>query len=101
MGMFDTALRLHRTEYSEFEAKIFGGANMLGERGETRSELIGEKNTSKAIQLLTTRKVQVTVAHVGERGHRRIAMDVSTGDVWVKYKAGDKEVAMNSQSCVT
>ncbi len=100
MGLFDTALRLHRTEYPEFVAKIFGGANMLGERGEVRNELIGEKNTSKAIQLLTTRKVQVTVAHVGERGHRRIAMDVSTGDVWVKYKTGDKEVAMKSQSCV-
>ena len=99
MKMFDLALKLHQTDYKEYKAKIFGGANMF--RGVTASKdaLIGEKNADKAMQLLMNRGAAITVVHVGEQGHRRIVMDVGTGDVWVKYKSDNpNEISMGSQS---
>jgi chemotaxis protein CheD len=99
MQMFDMAIKLHQTDYRQYQAKIFGGANVFGKNSDLSEALIGEKNAEKAIQLLMNRDTEITVVHVGERGHRRIVMDVATGDVWVKYKSeeGHKK-SMRSQS---
>lgn len=85
MKFFDQAISLHGTEYSEYTAKIFGGANMFGKNANTSEALIGEKNAAAAMQLLMERHAEIAVVHVGEEGHRRIAFDVETGDVWVKH----------------
>jgi chemotaxis protein CheD len=99
MKMFDLALKLHQTNYKEYQAKIFGGANMFSKNLGFKSDLIGEKNAEKAMQLLMNRGVKITVVHVGEEGHRRIVMDVATGDVWVRYNSDNPdERAMGSQS---
>jgi chemotaxis protein CheD len=99
MEMFDMAIKLHQTKYSDYQAKIFGGANMFAKKLNPSEELIGEKNATKAMQLLMERKVDINVVHVGEQGHRRIVLDVSTGDVWVKYKSEDlHKQSMKSQS---
>ena len=100
MRLFDTALELHQTDYREYQAKIFGGADMLGERPQRAEESVGERNVARAMTELLGRNVEILVAHVGERGHRRIAMDISTGDVWVRYQAAAGEPAMRSQSGV-
>jgi chemotaxis protein CheD len=99
MKMFDMALKLHQTKYREYQAKIFGGANILSETTGLKGALIGEKNAAKAMQLLMNRGVEITVVHVGEQGHRRIAMDVTTGAVWVKYNSDNPdESSMDSQN---
>ena len=99
MKMFDMAIKLHQTTYKEYQAKIFGGANMFGRAVSPTEALIGEKNADKAMQLLMKRNAAITVVHVGEQGHRRIVMDVGTGDVWVKYKSDNpEEKSMGSQS---
>jgi chemotaxis protein CheD len=99
MKMFDLALKLHQTNYKEYRAKIFGGANMFRQTTGFKDVLIGKKNADKAMQLLMNRGASVTVVHVGEQGHRRIAMDVTTGDVWVKYKSDNPDGrSMGSQS---
>ncbi|MCP4186612.1 MAG: chemotaxis protein CheD [Gammaproteobacteria bacterium] len=98
MQFFDMALKLHQTEYPQYQAKVFGGANMFGKKSNSADALVGEKNSAKAMQLLMKRKVSIEVVHVGEQGHRRIVMDVASGDVWVKYKSENNEVAMASQS---
>ena len=98
MTLFDLALQLHQTEYAQYNAKIFGGANMFGKQAKSGDALIGEKNAAKAMQLLMDRSVNIEVVHVGEQGHRRIVMDVASGDVWVKYRSEADENAMASQS---
>ena len=99
MKMFDLALKLHQTNYKEYQAKIFGGANMFSKTTGFKDALIGEKNADKAMQLLMNRGAAITVVHVGEQGHRRIVMDVGTGDVWVKYQSDNPdEKSMRSQS---
>ena len=99
MQMFDQVLKFHQTTYKEYQAKIFGGANMFSATTGFKDALIGEKNADKAMQLLMNRGAAITVVHVGEQGHRRIVMDVSSGDVWVKYKSDNPdERSMGSQS---
>ena len=85
MQLFDQAVSLHGTHYSEYICKIFGGANMFGQLASSEENLIGEKNAAAAMQFLMQRKAEIAVVHVGEEGHRRIAFDVGTGDVWVKH----------------
>jgi chemotaxis protein CheD len=99
MNMFDMAIKFHHTTYKEYKVKIFGGANMFGRAVSSTDALIGEKNAEKAMQLCMSRKAEITVVHVGEQGHRRIVMDVGTGDVWVKYQSDNSEKkSMRSQS---
>ena len=85
MQWFDQAVFLHGTQYAEYTCKIFGGANMFGQNANSKEDLIGEKNAAAAMQFLMARKAEISVVHVGEEGHRRIAFDVETGDVWVKH----------------
>ncbi len=98
MEMFDMALRLHQTDYSQYSAKIFGGANMFGKKANSKEDLIGEKNAAAAMQYLMGRKAEISVVHVGEEGHRRIVMDVESGNVWVKHNLEGNPISMKSQS---
>ncbi len=98
MELFDLALKLHQTEYSQYNAKIFGGANMFGKKANSKEDLIGEKNAAAAMQMLMSRNVEISVAHVGEEGHRRIVMDVGSGNVWVKHNLDGNPISMRSQS---
>jgi chemotaxis protein CheD len=102
MKMFDMAIKLHQTNYNEYHAKIFGGANMFGKATASKDALIGERNADKAMQLLMHRKADIMVVHVGEQGRRRIVMDVDTGNVWVKYILDNPdEKSMASQSGIS
>lgn len=84
MMLFEREASKHRTQLSEYQAKIFGGGNMVV-GGEDINDSIGAKNTEKAMQMLMGLGIQVLVAHVGEFGHRRIFFDVGSGDVWVRH----------------
>jgi len=85
MRLFELAAQKHRTRLSDYQAKIFGGSNMLTDTTLSDDELIGTRNTVAAIERLAERNIELLVAHVGETGHRRIALDVKNGDVWVKH----------------
>lgn len=86
MGLFEREATKNGTVLTEYQAKIFGGSNMLANSTLRDDELIGTRNTVAAIQHLADRGIALLVAHVGETGHRRIAFDVSNGDVWVKHE---------------
>lgn len=96
--MFDQAIKLHQTDYRQYTAKIFGGANMFGKQARSKEDLIGERNAAKAMQLLMDRKMEISVVHVGEEGHRRIVLDIATGNVWVKHQLVGNPISMQSQS---
>ena len=85
MSMFKQEVTQYGTKLKEFDAKIFGGGNMMKSRGEDIDDSIGTKNSIIAMQLLMQEDVTIQVAHVGEFGHRRIIFDIDTGDVWVRY----------------
>ncbi len=85
MVLFESEVVRYGTNLKEYQAKIFGGSNMLTSSTLKEDELIGTKNTRAALKHLSEREIPLLVAHVGETGHRRIAFDVEKGDVWVKH----------------
>lgn len=89
MFMFQREALKHRTKLTEYEAKIFGGGNMMKSKGENTEDSIGTKNATAAMTLLMKENVNILVAHVGEFGHRRIVFDTSSGNVWVRHTDND------------
>lgn len=85
MKLFELAAQKHGTQLKDYHAKIFGGSNMLTDSSLSEDERIGTRNTVAAMEHLAERNITLLVAHVGETGHRRIALDVGNGDVWVKH----------------
>lgn len=85
MQMFKQEATKYRTKLSEYDAKIFGGGNMMKSEGQNVEGSIGSKNAAAAMKLLMQENVAIQVAHVGEFGHRRIVFDINSGDVWVRH----------------
>ena len=85
MHMFKSEVSKYGTKITEYEAKIFGGGNMIKSKGQNIDDSIGSKNATTAMQLLMNERVDILVAHVGEFGHRRLVFDTSSGNVWVRH----------------
>jgi chemotaxis protein CheD len=83
--MFGILARRHGTALCDYEAKIFGGGNMIRTADQNTENSIGTRNSAAAMQLLMQENVNILVAHVGEFGHRRVIFDTGNGEVWVKY----------------
>ncbi len=100
MKMFSRDAQRYGTRLTEYQAKIFGGGNMMSADGERTHNAIGERNAAAAMQLLMQEEVNIMVAHVGEFGHRRIVFDVGTGEVWVRHvdNNGKRSASMSGLS---
>ena len=66
---------------ADCQAKIFGGGNMFPAR---RTVEIGRRNGEAARVLLQARGIAVVSESLFGDGHRQIAFDVATGDVWAR-----------------
>jgi chemotaxis protein CheD len=97
MKIFKFEATKRRTTLGEYQAKIFGGGNMIRSAGDCVENTVGTKNAAAAMRLLVEEEVEVKVAHVGEFGHRRIVFDVNSGEVWVRHieKEDKKKTALN------
>lgn len=94
-GLFQRSVARYQTRLSEFEAKIFGGGNILKRTSDkefatVQRKPVGDKNVQVAFEFLMQHGIEMKVAHVGESGYRKIIFDVATGEVWVKYRSVDK-----------
>jgi len=86
MTLFENEIRKYGTNICEYQAKVFGGSNMIMKSEQLVGEGIGAKNIEAAVRYLDGMGVPILVSHVGQTGHRRIVFDVSTGDVWVNHQ---------------
>ncbi|HHO59113.1 MAG TPA: chemotaxis protein [Thiotrichales bacterium] len=95
LKMFKLETAKYKTDITEYEAKIFGGGNMMREQGENVDDTVGTRNAAAAMQLLMAEGVNILVAAVGEFGHRRLLFDVPNGEVWVRHiqKDADSNIA--------
>lgn len=85
MRMFKKEISRYGTQINDYEAKIFGGGNMMKSKGQNIDDTIGSKNATTAMELLMNENVNILVAHVGEFGHRRLVFDTASGSVWVRH----------------
>ncbi len=89
MQLFEQAADLYGVPLDQYQAKVFGGANVHAMEIEYPDYYVGTRNAEQAMSMLMERNIEILTMHVGETGNRRIVMDVSNGDVWVKHQQVD------------
>lgn len=75
------------TQASAYQAKIFGGANMLTGAGGEKMD-IGPRNVTLGRKLLASKNIALMAEHVGGSGRRKLHFDLWSGDVWLAFPAG-------------
>ena len=75
------------TGTSEYQAKLFGGANMFAGTPGGRME-IGARNIEHGRQLLAAHHITLISEHVAGSGRRKLHFDLWTGDVWLAFPEG-------------
>ncbi|MBQ0719099.1 MAG: chemotaxis protein CheD [Gammaproteobacteria bacterium] len=83
MKMFVGSVAEHHTELKQYQASIYGGANVVSSLVKKGEDTIGERNAAIAMELLMANKVSIGIVDVGESWPRRISFDVSNGQVTV------------------
>lgn len=75
------------TRPSEYQAKLFGGANMFkGTQGDGMD--IGARNIEYAHRLLASQNITLMAEHVAGSGRRKLHFDIWSGDVWLAFPEG-------------
>lgn len=75
------------TRASEYQAKLFGGANMFGQKTDAKLD-IGRRNIEAAHHFLAAQHITVMAEHIGGSGRRKLHFDVWTGNVWLAFPEG-------------
>lgn len=75
------------TRPAEYQAKLFGGADMFGTaKGSPMN--IGERNVAFGRELLTSHGITLVAEHIGGSGRRKLHFDLWSGDVWLAFPEG-------------
>jgi chemotaxis protein CheD len=83
------------TRACEYQAKLFGGANMFA--GGTRGVMdIGPRNVDYGRQLLLAKNIALIAEHVAGSGRRKLHFDLWSGDVWLAFPEGEGAKIRNS-----
>ena len=79
------------TSPKEYEAKLFGGANMFVYADETLSIAsdIGQNNIAYGRALLEHHGIALIAEHVGGSGRRKLHFDIWSGNVWLAFPEGE------------
>jgi chemotaxis protein CheD len=70
----------------EFQAKVFGGANMFPLQCQKKEMNVGERNIEMALTLLARHEIPIRAKHIGGDGHRKLMLDIWNGDVWLRHQ---------------
>ena len=76
------------TRPSEYQAKLFGGANMFKNTDGSKMD-IGARNIVHGHQLLASHHIPLMAEHVGGSGRRKLHFDLWSGDVWLAFPEGE------------
>ncbi|MFT3850961.1 MAG: chemotaxis protein CheD [Propionivibrio sp.] len=89
-------LHIERTDTrpSEYQAKLFGGANMFGGKPDTRFD-VGKSNIEFARQLLVSHQIPLVAEHIGGSGRRKLHFDLWSGNVWLSFPEGSGAMIRN------
>lgn len=71
------------TRPRDYEVKIFGGGVQFGPADGASD--VGTRNVEAGLSLLAENGLVPKVMHVRGIGHRRVILDLDTGNVWLKH----------------
>ena len=78
----------HGTRPTEYQAKLFGGANMFANAAAGRLD-IGARNIEYGQRLLALHNISLISRHVGGSGRRKLHFDLWDGNVWLAFPEGE------------
>lgn len=84
MELFALSMSRQGTRPEEYQAKLFGGANMFPDIRASSEGDVGAKNIEAGRRLARALGLRLLAEEVGGNGHRRVVLDLATGDVWVR-----------------
>jgi len=94
-GLFLLHVEQAGTRPSEYQAKLFGGANMFA--GTPRGKMdIGPRNIEYGRKLLASKNIALMAEHVGGSGRRKLHFDIWSGDVWLAFPEGENAEIRNA-----
>ncbi len=76
-----------QTRPAEYQAKLFGGANMFNQTAGGKMD-VGARNIDFGLKLLASRHIAVVARHIGGSGRRKLHFDLWSGDVWLAFPDG-------------
>ena len=76
-----------QTQPSEYQAKLFGGANMFNPADGGKMD-VGARNIDFGLKLLASRNIAIVARHIGGTGRRKLHFDLWSGDVWLAFPEG-------------
>lgn len=83
-------IRSAGTHPAEYEAKLFGGGNMVN--GENGPMDIGLRNIEVGRSMLCQHGIVLNAEHVGGNGHRKLHFEIWSGHVWLAFPKGTNAV---------
>jgi chemotaxis protein CheD len=83
------------TRPSEYQAKLFGGANMF-KNSKGGGMDIGVRNIEYAHRLLASKHIALIAEHVAGSGRRKLHFDLWSGDVWLAFPEGENAEIRNN-----
>lgn len=93
-AMFLERVAAAQTRPSEYEAKLFGGGNMLAAGGGEAME-IGPRNIELGRELLARHNISLVAEHVGGSGRRKLHFELWSGNVWLAFPEGSDATVRN------
>lgn len=92
LELFRRSAEERGTRLVEYEARIFGGGDMLAghraprELDSVQRQPVGDANAARAFELLMAEGVSILEADVGEQGYRTVEFDAVTGQVQARFQ---------------
>lgn len=79
-------LRRMGTAPTDYQVKIFGGANMMPRSPRERGDQVGARNVAAAREIVQAHGLNCVGEHLLGMGHRNVIFDVWSGHVWLKHQ---------------
>lgn len=76
------------TRPGEYQAKLFGGADMFCGGSSSGTLGIGLRNIELGRRLLAAKNIALLAEHVAGNGRRKLHFDLWSGDVWLAFPEG-------------
>jgi len=83
-----------KVQARQCKAKIFGGGDMFPSHKTSGALAVGRRNGEAARSLLHARGIEVISESLFGEGHRQIAFDIGSGNVWVRQVPPATELAL-------
>ena len=86
-GLFLAHVEREHTRPAEYQATLFGGANMFNQTAAGKMD-VGARNIDFGTKLLASHHIAVVARHIGGNGRRKLHFDLWSGDVWLAFPDG-------------